>query len=130
MGSKKDKQETKINPLTGLPENLEEKAYRAITSIESVSDQRPLQQAPAVTVVDLTRAAARRRHRIGEGRGGNLINRQLDATAIKPSTKTEMSSLMAGTLGSNFDSIKSFLEADDIIRNKLNNEFNNKFGQQ
>lgn len=129
LGSKKDVQET-INPLTGLPENLEEKSYGAVTSIESVSDRQPQRrQQPAVTVVDLSRAATRRLHRIGERRGHNLSNRQFSAAEIKQNVKTDMSNLMAGTVGSNFDSIKSFLEADDILRKKLNDEINNKILQ-
>eukprot|EP00111_Clytia_hemisphaerica_P016939 TCONS_00050228-protein len=101
-----------VNPLTGLPENLEDKAYGAVTSIESVGDDVPKQ--PSSVVIDLN--AARRRQSINNKQ--KLSPRHFGA---KPSPKTNNLSLMAGTLGSNFDQIQSFLQADDILRKKFDN---------
>jgi len=102
-----------VNPLTGLPENLEDKAYGAVTSIESVGDDVPKQ--PSSVVIDLN--AARRRQSINNNKQ-KLSPRHFGA---KPSPKTNNLSLMAGTLGSNFDQIQSFLQADDILRKKFDN---------
>ena len=106
-----------INPLTGLPEDLEAKAYGAITSIESVSDQ-PANQPPQTVTVNVNTAGVTRNHlKPAMNRHGQATN-TLNAKRRRLSEpQTQMSpSVIASTIGSNYDSIKSFLEADDILR--------------
>ena len=120
----------RINPLTGLPENIEDKAFGAVSSIESVGDDLP--KPPQSIVVDLNHlksstAEATQAHQreIITTRGGDATtNQKFGGAAVretKPKAPVDMSGLMAGTLGSNFDSIESFLQADQILRTKLNN---------
>lgn len=113
----------RLNPLTGLPENLEEKAYGAVSSIESVGDDL-LPKSPQSVVIDLnhlkTEQQSHQRQRLAASR--QHISSSREENSISQKSKQNMSaSLMAGTLGSNFDSIKSFLQADEILRTKMSN---------
>ena len=113
---KQPERSDRVNPLTGLPENIEDKAYGAVTSIESVGDDL-LPKPPQSVVVNLKTTADATQEGLAAVRQA-ITNKD---NQMKPKSPSNMSNLMAESLGGNFDSIKSFLQADEILRRKMSN---------
>ena len=122
---KQPERSDRLNPLTGLPENLEDKAYGAVSSIESVGEDL-LPKAHQSVVIDLNHL--RKTDQKSDQRQRLAASRQLIASSSSEGNSQKArqnmsASLMAGTIGSNFDSIQSFLQADEILRKKMSNGF-------
>lgn len=111
-----------INPLTGLPEDLEASSYGAVASITAVSDNHNAR--PATVTVDLTKSPYK--HDSGSHHESVTTN---DAIDRPQSVIAENSSKLfpgAGSSVKNFidnnTDLKAFLEADTILREKLNKD--------
>ena len=113
-----------INSLTGLPENLEDRSYGAISSV-TMAETPPRPQS-TVTVVDT---------------GGGVPEHVGHTEETQPQTQSQAQSAVQSTssasqdsshttpsdsplasnaaIEDNFSALKSFLEADDILRDKL-----------
>lgn len=101
-----------INPLTGLPNDLETSSFGAVSSITAVSDNHNAH--PATVTVDLTKTQG--------------ISHQNLATAASLVTPKKSQSLIdnlkllpseQNLLDNNIDSLKSYLEEDNMLRDKL-----------
>jgi len=111
-----------IDSLTGLPSNLEDRSYGGITSVENV-ETNPGPQLPSTITINT-------------GTGGtesssetSSVPDKMDGAAAKSKDENHLNTDAATEAASNnggqqdnFGALKSFLEADDILRDKLDKD--------
>ena len=116
---------SRINPLTGLPEDLEERSYGLISSITSVSDSTaPL--AKAVTSSSNEHDDANSNFELGTETSQRRVAEKSEGPESmefhEAPSSIEKESPEEQPIDYNLASLKSFLEEDSILRSKLNKD--------
>lgn len=108
-----------IDSLTGLPSNLEDHSYGGISSVENV-ETNPGPQLPSSITINTGTG--------GETTEATSVPDKMDGAAAKEKeaahSAAENASINTSTHvdNDNFGALKSFLEADDILRDKLDKD--------
>ena len=122
-----------INPLTGLPEDLEDRTYGAVSSITSISDTAPPTLPSSVTVNTADGTSSAADGHTADGTSASELNSapisaqknpvsHETAAETSPETASEQAAPGSSLIDDNFSSLKSYLEADDILRDKLSKD--------
>lgn len=108
------KKQNNLNPLTGLPEDLEDRTFGAVSSITSVADTSPSLPS-SITVTTGDNSEASETQNAGQQQQQEVASEQ-ETKENADSTTTDKST---PGIGSNFSSLKAYLEADNELRENL-----------